>query len=179
MNILPLSTYNKLSAKKIDPMEIIKKINPNAYWLNLPSHIRIADVFYVKHLIPYMGDSSLGDDDATNSRANFLPWREWCRVASNCIFGGSGSSESSLGKFWCFRLTAPRRPNCLVDCLFVDRIGQKLSAVAPEASATAPGIAPDFPISVQEDSRVSYLSFFFFFFFFLCFSRLMTLFSII
>ena len=67
-----MGDYNKLSAKKIGHIEIIEKINPNAYRLKLPSHIRIADVFNVKHLIPYVGDSSLGDDDATNSRANFL-----------------------------------------------------------------------------------------------------------
>ena len=58
--------YNKLSARKIGPVEIIEKINPNAYRLKLPSHIRTADVFNVKHLIPYTGDNS--DDD--NSRAN-------------------------------------------------------------------------------------------------------------
>ena len=64
--------YNKLSAKKIGPVEIFEKINPNAYRLKLSSLIRTTNVFNVKHLIPYMGDSSLGDDDAVNSRANFL-----------------------------------------------------------------------------------------------------------
>ena len=58
--------YNKLSAKKVGLVEIVEKINPNAYRLRLPSNIRIADVFNVKHLIPYAGDSS--DDD--HSRAN-------------------------------------------------------------------------------------------------------------
>ena len=53
-------------------MEIVEKRNPNAYRLKLPSHIRIADVFNVKHLILYVGDWSSGDDDATNSRINFL-----------------------------------------------------------------------------------------------------------
>ena len=67
-----MGDYNKLSTKKISPVEIIEKINPNAYWLKLPSHIRTADVFNVKHLIPYVGDYSSGDDDAGNSRANFL-----------------------------------------------------------------------------------------------------------
>ena len=66
-----MGDYNKLSAKKIGPVEIIEKINPNAYRLKLPTHIRTADVFNVKHLIPYFGDSS--DDDAIgNLRANFL-----------------------------------------------------------------------------------------------------------
>ncbi|KAI9160805.1 hypothetical protein LWI28_011696 [Acer negundo] len=63
--------YNKLAAKKIGPLEILEEINPNAYRLKLPSHIRTHDVFNVKHLIPFLGDSS--DDDAIgNSRMNFL-----------------------------------------------------------------------------------------------------------
>ncbi|PKI55736.1 hypothetical protein CRG98_023868 [Punica granatum] len=50
--------YHKLAARKIGPVEIVEKINSNAYRLKLPSHIRTADVFNVKHLIPYTGDSS-------------------------------------------------------------------------------------------------------------------------
>ena len=49
----------------------MEKINPNAYRLNLPSHIRTHNVFNVKHLIPFHGDSS-DDDTAVNSRTNFL-----------------------------------------------------------------------------------------------------------
>ncbi|PKI37966.1 hypothetical protein CRG98_041639 [Punica granatum] len=64
----PAGEYNKLSARKIGPVEVIEKINSNAYRLKLPSHIRTADVFNVKHLIPYTGDSS----DEDNSRANSL-----------------------------------------------------------------------------------------------------------
>ena len=46
-----MGDYNKLSAKKIGPMEIVEKINPNAYRLKLPSHIQTVDVLDVKHLI--------------------------------------------------------------------------------------------------------------------------------
>ncbi|GJU50539.1 putative reverse transcriptase domain-containing protein [Tanacetum coccineum] len=67
----PVREYNKLSAKKIGPLEIVEKINSNAYRLKLPSHIRCSDVFNVKHLIPYHGDSS-DDDLAMNSRMNFV-----------------------------------------------------------------------------------------------------------
>ncbi|GKE35615.1 hypothetical protein Tco_1454937, partial [Tanacetum coccineum] len=67
----PVGEYNKLSAKKIGPLEIVEKINSNAYRLKLPSHIRCSDVFNVKHLIPYHGDSS-DDDLAMNSRTNFV-----------------------------------------------------------------------------------------------------------
>ncbi|KAJ9546644.1 hypothetical protein OSB04_019187 [Centaurea solstitialis] len=63
--------YNKSSAKKIGPVEIVEKINLNAYRLKLPSHIRCADVFNVKHLLPYHGDSS-DDEVAGNSRSNFV-----------------------------------------------------------------------------------------------------------
>ena len=59
--------YNKLSARKIGPLEIIEKINPNIYRLKLPSHIRTADVFNVKHLIPYTGDNSNDDNSMVNS----------------------------------------------------------------------------------------------------------------
>ncbi|GJV36248.1 hypothetical protein Tco_1408725 [Tanacetum coccineum] len=58
-------------AKKIGPLEIVEKINSNAYRLKLPSHIRCSDVFNVKHLLPYHGDSS-DDDLVVNSRANFV-----------------------------------------------------------------------------------------------------------
>ncbi|KAK9094428.1 hypothetical protein Scep_025897 [Stephania cephalantha] len=47
-------------------VEVLEKINPNAYRLKLSSHFRTGDVFNVKHLVPYYGDTS--DDD--NSRAN-------------------------------------------------------------------------------------------------------------
>ncbi|GJR75541.1 putative nucleotidyltransferase, ribonuclease H [Tanacetum coccineum] len=67
----PVGEYNKLSAKKVGSLEIVEKINSNAYRLKLPSHIRCSDVFNVKHLIPYHGDSS-DDDLAMNSRMNFF-----------------------------------------------------------------------------------------------------------
>ena len=68
----PVGEYNELSAKKIGPMEIIEKINSNAYRLKLPSHIRTADVLNVKHLVPFIGDSS----DDSNSRPNSFHPRE-------------------------------------------------------------------------------------------------------
>ncbi|XP_031396103.1 uncharacterized protein LOC116207332 [Punica granatum] len=63
----PVEEYNKLSARKIRPVEVVDKINLNAYWLKLPSHIRIIDVFNVKHLIPYTCDNSDDDDLMANS----------------------------------------------------------------------------------------------------------------
>ncbi|KAF7134234.1 hypothetical protein RHSIM_Rhsim08G0120100 [Rhododendron simsii] len=54
----PEGEFNKLKARKIGPIEILEKINPNAYRLKLPSHVRTADAFNVKLLIPFRGDSS-------------------------------------------------------------------------------------------------------------------------
>ena len=59
-----------LSARKIGPMEIVEKINSNAYRLKLPSHSHTSDIFNVKHLVPFHGDNSSEETD--NSRANFL-----------------------------------------------------------------------------------------------------------
>ena len=56
-----------MSAKKVGPVEIVEKINPNAYRLRLSSYIRTADVFNVKHLIPFAGDSSDDDHSRMNS----------------------------------------------------------------------------------------------------------------
>lgn len=48
----PAHEDNKLSARKIGPVEVLEKINPNTYRLKLPSHIHTFDVFNVKHLVP-------------------------------------------------------------------------------------------------------------------------------
>lgn len=61
----PANTYNKLKDRKIGPLEILEKINNNAYRLRLPPHMHTADVFNVKHLVPY-----LADGDGSNSRSN-------------------------------------------------------------------------------------------------------------
>lgn len=63
------SKYNKLVARKIGPMEIIEMINSNAYQLKLPSHIKMFDVFNVKHLVLFTGDTSNED---VNLRENSL-----------------------------------------------------------------------------------------------------------
>jgi hypothetical protein len=65
----PLGEYNKLAARKIGPVEIVKKINANEYQLKLPSHNKTSDVFNIKHLVPFIDDSSKED---ANSRANSL-----------------------------------------------------------------------------------------------------------
>ncbi|KAJ8644198.1 hypothetical protein MRB53_005946 [Persea americana] len=72
-NLVQAATKYKMLADKKRrhvEFEIIEKINPNAYRLKLPTYIRTADVFNVKHLIPYFGDSS--NDDAIDAFATSL-----------------------------------------------------------------------------------------------------------
>nr|GEZ27507.1 putative reverse transcriptase domain-containing protein [Tanacetum cinerariifolium] len=57
--------------RHIGPLEIVEKMNSNAYRLKLPSHIRCSDVFNVKHLLPYHGNSS-DEDSVGNSRMKFV-----------------------------------------------------------------------------------------------------------
>jgi hypothetical protein len=67
----PIGEYNKLHERKIGPCEILQKINDNAYWLRLLSHLKISDVFNVKHLTPCSVDV---DKDDLNSRvSSFQP----------------------------------------------------------------------------------------------------------
>ncbi|CAA7036099.1 unnamed protein product [Microthlaspi erraticum] len=61
----PQGQYNKLKPRKVGPLEIIEKINSNAYRLRLPPHMHTADVFNIKHLVPY-----LPEDNMANSGAN-------------------------------------------------------------------------------------------------------------
>ena len=66
----PVGEYNKLAARKIGPLEILEKINPNAYRLKLPSHMHTSNVFNVKHLVPYRGENSNLDSKLEDE---FLP----------------------------------------------------------------------------------------------------------
>ncbi|KAE8681700.1 Two-component response regulator-like APRR9 [Hibiscus syriacus] len=67
----PVGEYNKLKDRKIEPCEVVQKINDNAYRLRLLSHMKTSDVFNVKHLSPCFVDS---DDTTLNSRtSSFQP----------------------------------------------------------------------------------------------------------
>lgn len=58
---LPAREYNKLKSRRIGPIEVLERINPNAYRLRLPPHLNTSDVFNVKYLSPYHGDNTEPD----------------------------------------------------------------------------------------------------------------------
>lgn len=65
---LPLREYSKLKSRKIGPVEVLERINANAYRVKLPPHMRTSDVFNVKHISPFRGDN-----EGLDSWANPLP----------------------------------------------------------------------------------------------------------
>ncbi|KAH6761169.1 hypothetical protein C2S51_018118 [Perilla frutescens var. frutescens] len=72
----PAHEYNKLVSHKIGPLEVVAKINPNAYRVKLPNGYRTSDVFNVKHLVPYLGHGFSRDETSVDSRTNPFQERE-------------------------------------------------------------------------------------------------------
>ena len=61
---LPAHEYNKLRSRKIGPVTVLERINDNAYRLQLPDHIKTANVFNVKFLSKFHGDNTDQDSEA-------------------------------------------------------------------------------------------------------------------
>lgn len=68
----PSHQYNKLKVRKVGPIEVVERINPNAYRLKLLSHLNTSDVFNVKHLVPFDGAEDASSEDGSDLRANLL-----------------------------------------------------------------------------------------------------------
>ncbi|GKC84243.1 hypothetical protein Tco_1139960, partial [Tanacetum coccineum] len=56
----PLDRFGKLQARADGPFRVLKRINNNAYKIELPRHYNVSATFNVADLSPYEGDS---DDD--------------------------------------------------------------------------------------------------------------------
>ena len=60
---IPAGSYIKLKLKKYDPFKITKKINDNAYIVNLPSDMTMSKTFNIAYLHNYHLTEQLYPDD--------------------------------------------------------------------------------------------------------------------
>ena len=82
----PAGTYHKLQPQSIGRYHIKKRINDNAYIIDLSSHLQFNSTFNVADLSPYFSpDDALAI--ATNSELSFFSVEEnWCSCLSTCHF---------------------------------------------------------------------------------------------
>ncbi|KAK8933702.1 hypothetical protein KSP39_PZI015574 [Platanthera zijinensis] len=158
---LPAGLHHKLMPKKYDPFPISRKINDNAYVVDLPPSINISKTFNVNDLSPFYPDVLLYPEHSRSSAP---------QVEANdegCVEGGTSATEGAPGEpgiAWLENalLTAARpastlarsfsllaRPNRLCPCLLPD------VALLPVWFTRSPGFMVSCP---RASSRFRFLS---------------------
>lgn len=77
----PTRTYHKLKYKKIGPYKILKKINDNAYEVELPSGLDISPVFNISDLYTFHGDDTSFEKEDEVDWTQTIPIKKREKVA--------------------------------------------------------------------------------------------------
>lgn len=62
----PSGRYGKLQDRADGPFRVLRRINDNAYKIDLPGHYGVSATFNVADLAPYTADDVFGDDSGTS-----------------------------------------------------------------------------------------------------------------
>ena len=77
----PTRAYHKLKYKKIGPYNILKKINVNAYEVDLPSGLDISLVFNISHLYTFHSDDTSVENEDEVDWTHTIPIKKREKVA--------------------------------------------------------------------------------------------------
>ena len=77
----PTGTYHKLKYKKIGPYKILKKINDNAYEVELPSGLDMSPLFNISNLYTFHGDNTFVEIEDEVDWKHTIPIKKREKVA--------------------------------------------------------------------------------------------------
>eukprot|EP00268_Persea_americana_P067966 TRINITY_DN9411_c0_g1_i11.p1 TRINITY_DN9411_c0_g1~~TRINITY_DN9411_c0_g1_i11.p1 ORF type:complete len:213 (+),score=38.23 TRINITY_DN9411_c0_g1_i11:4333-4971(+) len=69
----PQGIAKKLQARSTAPFKILKRLGPNAYFLDLPSDMGISSTFNVEDLVPFRGSSTPSANPSPNASPTRAP----------------------------------------------------------------------------------------------------------